>query len=366
MITIREVTAHLEDFAPLAYQEEYDNSGLIIGNGNHEVQGILICLDTTEKVIEEAIGLGCNLIISHHPIIFKGLKKITGSDHVERTVLKAIQNNIAIYAVHTNLDNVIGGVNARICDKLNLTKRKILSPKHSTLSKLVTFVPAKNKDQVLQALFDAGVGQIGNYKHCSFSVDGTGTFRPGEDTDPFVGETGKDETVSEKRIEVIFPAHLWNSVYDALKSVHPYEEVAYYHTRLDNNNQEVGSGMTGLLPEPMNPVDFLNFLKKNLNLEIVRHTTHAQIKEISKVAVCGGSGSFLISDAIRSGAEVFVTGDVKYHDFFNAEHHLMIADIGHYESEIFTKDLLYDLLMKKFNTFALHLSKTDSNPVSYF
>ncbi|NNF22514.1 MAG: Nif3-like dinuclear metal center hexameric protein, partial [Saprospiraceae bacterium] len=323
-------------------------------------------LDTTEEVIEEALKLGCNLIVSHHPIIFKGLKKLTGSNYVQRTVLKSIRNNIAIYTIHTNLDNVSGGVNDKICQQLGLIDTEILLPKSGTLSKLVTFIPKQNAEKVLKSLFNSGVGEIGEYDHCSFTIDGIGTFRPGQDASPIVGKAGKNETVHESRVEVIFPSYLWPKVKRSLINAHPYDEAAYYLTGLDNDNNQVGSGMVGNLPTPMDPAEFLSFVKERMDTPLIRHTEPPKGRKVEKIAVCGGSGSFLIPSAVGSGADVFITGDVKYHEFFDADGKIMIADIGHYESEAFTKDLLHDLLTKKFNTFALHLSKTVTNPINYF
>jgi dinuclear metal center YbgI/SA1388 family protein len=366
MIQVKDVANYLEGYAPLSYQENYDNAGLITGNEDMEVSGILISLDTTESVIEEAIDMGCNLVVSHHPIIFKGLKKLTGSNYVERTVITAIRNNVAIYAIHTNLDNISGGVNARICQQLGLINNEILLPKSGILSKLVTFIPKENIEQVLHALYDSGVGEIGEYDHCSFTVDGIGTFRPGQDASPLIGKIGKDETVKESRVEVIFPSHLWKKVKRSLEESHPYDEAAYYLTGLDNEDNQIGSGMIGNLPSPVNHEEFLSFLKEKMKTPLVRHTQIPPRGQVQKIAVCGGSGSFLIPAAKSRGADVFVTGDVKYHEFFDADGKIIIADIGHYESEAFTKDLLHDLLTKKFNTFALHLSKTVTNPINYF
>jgi dinuclear metal center YbgI/SA1388 family protein len=366
MDRIKDVTAYLESIAPLPYQESYDNAGLILGDRDKEVTGILISIDVTEEVLDEAINLGCNMVVSHHPIIFKGLKKLTGDDYVQRTVLKAIKNNIALYAIHTNLDNIRMGVNARICQNLELIDMKILVPREGTLSKLVSFVPKENREQVLKALYNTGAGVIGDYDHCSFSVSGTGTYRPGDQADPYIGSSGADQTVEESRIEVIFPTHLSSKIVQALKSAHPYEEAAYYLTDIENINLEVGSGMTGNLEQPMKGMEFLSFLKEKMKTPLVRHSPVNEDKMINKVAVCGGSGSFLTKAAIQSGADIFITGDIKYHEFFDADGKIVLADIGHYESEAFTKDLLYDLLIKKFNTFALHLSKAVTNPINYF
>lgn len=362
---VKEITDYLESIAPRAYQESYDNSGLLTGEPGQEVTGILVTLDCIEEVVDEAIAKQVNLIVAHHPIIFKGLRKITGSNYVERTILKAIRNNIAIYAIHTNLDNVHVGVNKKIAQKIGLKNLRILDPKPDTLTKLVTFIPKEHTETVLQALYKAGAGQIGDYKNCSFQTEGTGTFMPVGDANPHTGKLNQQEQVLEDRAEVIFPTHAEGRVIAALKSAHPYEEVAYYLTRLANQNQEVGSGMVGELAEPLEPIEFLKRLKNSMNLTTIRHTRLLG-RKVKKIAVCGGSGSFLLPKAIGSGADFYVTADFKYHEFFDADGKITIADIGHYESEIFTKELLKEVLTEKFPTFAVNFSTTDTNPVRYF
>jgi dinuclear metal center YbgI/SA1388 family protein len=365
VISIQDVVDHLESLAPPTYQESYDNSGLLTGNPTWNVTGILVTLDCIEDVVQEAIDRDCNLIVAHHPIVFKSLKKLNGNTYVERTIIKAIEHKIAIYAIHTNLDHVKTGVNRKICEKLGLTNLKILAPRKDTLSKLVVFIPTENVDSVLKALHEAGAGQIGNYQNCSFKVEGTGAFTPNNQATPHIGQAGRPENVRETRAEVIFPSHLETRVMSALRKSHPYEEIAHYLTTLINENQEVGAGMTGDLEEALEPTAFLQRLKSSMELQTIRHTKLLN-KPIKKIAVCGGSGSFLLSRAIQSKADVFVTADFKYHEFFDAEDRLIIADIGHYESEVFTKDLLMKVLIEKFPTFAINFSKTVTNPISYF
>jgi dinuclear metal center YbgI/SA1388 family protein len=365
MAKIKDITDYLENIAPREYQESYDNSGLLTGNHQDTITGVLITLDTTEAVVDEAKAKNCNLIISHHPIIFKGLRSLTGKNYVERTVIKAVRNNIAIYAIHTNLDNIIGGVNRKLSDKIGLSNLQILSPKQHLLSKLVTFIPREHTESVMEALHKSGAGNIGNYKNCSFRINGTGTFLPGENTNPHIGEKNKLEKVNEDRVEMIFPSNLESAVVNELKRAHPYEEVAYYLTALNNSFQSVGSGMLGEFPAPMEPKSFLMHLKDRLKLQCIRHTTLPG-KAIKRVAVCGGSGSFLLSAAKRAKADAFVTADFKYHEFFDAEGQVLITDIGHYESEVNTKELLLEILKENFSNFALILSETDTNPISYF
>lgn len=355
----------LESFAPPAYQESYDNSGLIIGDATQKCKGILCTLDATEEVIREAIAMGCNLIVAHHPIVFSGLKKINGKNYVERAIIAAIKNEIAIYAIHTNADNVLLGVNDAIANKLGLLNRKILSPKKNLLAKLITFVPSDYITNVRQALFEAGTGNIGNYNEVSFSSEGLGTYTANEKANPFMGEKGKNHEEAERRLEVIFPIHTQGKVIKALKDAHPYEEVAYDIITLANEYQEVGSGLVGNLSEPMDEKEILVKIKEAFGLKVIKHTPLLG-KQISKVAVCGGAGSFLIKDAIGAGADVYITADVKYHEFFDADKRLIIADIGHWESEQFTVDLLIDILSSKFPTFAILKSEVNTNSVRYF
>jgi dinuclear metal center YbgI/SA1388 family protein len=363
-LKVREVISFLESIAPRQYQETYDNSGLITGDPDTDVSGILVTLDSTEDVVDEAITSHCNLIIAHHPIVFKGLKKLTGSHYVERVIIKAIKNDIALYAIHTNLDNVHTGVNRKICERIGLQRLRVLSPRKDTLSKLTTFVPPENTDNVLSSLYATGAGQIGHYKNCSFQVHGNGTFVPDESAHPHIGKRLEKEIVQEVRIEVIFPSYLQAKMLDALRKAHPYEEVAYYINSLSNENQDVGAGMCGELDTPMEPLAFLLGLKRSMNLQVIRHTRLLD-KPVNKIAVCGGAGSFLLSSAIDAGAQVFVTSDFKYHEYFEADGRIIIADVGHYESEAFTKDLIADVLMKKFPTFAIIFSKSVTNPISY-
>ena len=359
------LTNYLESLAPLAYQEDYDNSGLIVGNPEQEVNKALISLDCTEAVVDEAIAKGCQVIISHHPIVFRGLKKFNGKTYVERVVEKAIRNYIAIYAIHTNLDNVMNGVNERICETLGLINCRILNPKNGLLKKLVTYVPTEKVEQVRNALFHAGAGNIGDYSECSFNAEGTGTFKGGEDTNPYVGEPGTRHYENEVRIETVYPANLESKLLMALFLAHPYEEVAYDLYNLTNQHQQVGSGMIGELDEAMDEEEFLFEIKEKMQASVIRHTAFTG-KSVKRVAVCGGAGGFLLKHAIAAGADVFVTADYKYHEFFDAEGKIVIADIGHFESEQFTQQLLYEIIRKKFTNFAVRLTEINTNPVKYF
>jgi len=363
---VSEVIALFERYAPAVYQESYDNSGLQVGNAGDEVKGALLCLDITEAVLDEAIERGCNLIIAHHPLIFSGLKKLTGSNYVQRIVQKAIRHDVNLFAAHTNLDNMRAGVNERIASKLGLERTRILQPKSGGLLKLCTYVPVTDAAKVRQALFDAGAGAVGAYSECSFNMSGIGTFRPGAGTDPHIGTAGGDrEEVAESRIEVLVPQHLQADILQALLRAHPYEEVAYEYIALQNSNQEIGAGLIGELEEPMEEQAFLARLRENMKTDCIRYTPLPG-REIRKVAVCGGSGSFLLSDALRAGADAFVTADFKYHQFFDAEGRILIADIGHYETEQFTVEI-FDTILKENNVnFAVLLSILVTNPVKYY
>ncbi|RSK24219.1 Nif3-like dinuclear metal center hexameric protein [Hymenobacter metallilatus] len=354
----------LEQAAPLAYQESYDNAGLQCGDPQMEVRGVLIALDCTPAVVDEAIRRGCNVVVAHHPLIFKPLKRLTGANEVEQTLLKAIRHEVALYAAHTNLDNVLHGVNRKLAEKLGLQHLRILDPKPGLLAKLITYVPPTHTEAVLQALYAAGAGQVGAYAECSFRTAGTGTFTPGAGTTPFLGQPGTPETAREERVEVLLPLHLQQAALRALRQAHPYEEVAYEVVKLENTHQEVGSGMVGELPEALSPQEFRQRLRAALGVPVVKHT--AFDAPIKTVALCGGAGSFLIGKARAAGAQAYVTGDLKYHEFFLPEGRLMLCDVGHFESEQFTGEIFRDLLMGNFgSTFALFIAETLTNPVRY-
>lgn len=362
---IKEVIQYLESIAPPSYQESYDNSGLICGNSQQTFRKAIICLDSTEAVIDEAIAKNANLVIAHHPIVFKGLKTFTGKNYVERTIIKAIKNDIAIYAIHTNLDNVQQGVNAIMAQKIGLENTRILAPKSKLLQKIAFFTPKNDMPKVRKALFDIGAGQIGNYNQASFNTKGIGTFKGNENSTPQKGEKLQFHEEEEIKTEILFPAYLKNKVVQTLQAVHPYEEVAYDIFSLENQNQTIGAGMIGKLATPQATAQFFQHLKKQFNCTCIRHTEWVK-PQIQTVAICGGAGSFLLRSAIAQQADIFITGDFKYHEFFDAENHTIIADIGHFESEQYTKELLFGKLTKKFPTFAFLLTEVNTNPVKYF
>jgi dinuclear metal center YbgI/SA1388 family protein len=363
---INAILAHLESIAPPAYQESYDNAGLLTGQGDWACSGVLTTLDATESVVLEAVARNCNLVVAHHPIIFGGLKRITGKNYIERAVIAAIKHDIAIYAIHTNLDNTLPvGVNGRMAEQLGLVNSRPLQPKESTLQKLYTFVPAAHLSLVRDAIFAAGGGHIGQYSECSFGAEGMGTFKGGADTRPFVGQPEIRHEEKEIRLEVTLPAYLSRQVVAAMIKAHPYEEVAYDLINLVNTYAGVGSGLIGELPVELNEKAFLARIREVFQLPLIRHTP-LRGRPVKRVALCGGAGSFLISKALTAGADFYITADVKYHEFFDANDRVVVADIGHFESEQFTIDLLFEILREKFPNFAVLKSDIKTNPVNYY
>jgi len=361
---IQKIIETIEDFAPVPLQDGFDNSGLQVGDVSQWATGTLLCLDVTEEVLDEAIELGCNLIISHHPLLFKPLKALTGKTYIERCIIKACKYDLVIYAAHTNLDNAYGGVNFHLAEKLGLQNIRILSPQKENLLKLVTFVPEAQADAVRSALFNAGAGTIGNYDSCSFNVQGEGTFKAGESAHPFVGEINELHTEKEIRIEVILPIYKKTPVLRALLATHPYEEPAYDFYVLNNSWSQVGAGVVGELPFAEEEEAFLQKIKTVFQLQSLKHSSPTG-RQIREVALCGGSGAFLIPEAIAYGADIFITGEAKYNDYYDVENKILLAVVGHYESEVGTKELFYDIITKKITNFAVHFSSVNTNPVNY-
>jgi dinuclear metal center YbgI/SA1388 family protein len=362
---LQKIISVLEEMAPIAYAEDFDNVGLLIGDKNQEINSALICHDALESVIDEAIAKNCNLIICFHPILFSGLKKITGKNYVERSVIKAIKNDIAIYAVHTALDNHKNGVNKIFCNALGLRKTKVLIPKENFIRKLVTYTISENETKLRNALFDAGAGQIGNYDNCSFNSEGIGTYSGNEDSNPQIGERFEFVQNKEIKIEVTFEKYLESAILKALFANHEYEEVAYEIYDLKNKHQNIGLGMIGEFEEPISEAEFLNLVKDKMKCGGIRHSALLG-KPIKKVAVLGGSGSYAIKNALQAGADAYLTADLKYHQFYEAENQMLLADIGHYESERYTKNYILDFLKEKITNFAFVLSEENTNPVQYF
>ncbi len=361
---VKDICSCIEEFAPLSYQESWDNCGLLIGSPQQVVNKALLTIDVTEAVVAEAVEQKTQIIISHHPLILSGIKRLTESTDTQRAVAMAIKNNIAVYAAHTNMDVAPGGVSRRMADKLDLIDVEVLSPQGSGLQKLVTYIPRDYFNQVREAVFHAGAGHIGNYDMCGYGVEGKGTFRASENADPFVGQRGSLHTEPEMRFETIFPTHLGRQIIAALLDSHPYEEPAYDIYALQNTDKRVGLGVIGILPNALDEQRFIQKLKDTFSVPFVRHTEFRN-KDIRKVALCGGSGSSLLGNAVRGKADVFVTADFKYHQFADAERNILVADIGHFESEQFTKEIFHEILTKKFPNFAVHFSKVKTNPINY-
>jgi len=361
---VQDICHYLEKIAPLSYQESYDNAGLLVGDPDSDVQQLLVCLDVTPAVMEEAIQKKCNLIIAHHPLIFKGLTRLISGDFISGMVSAAIKHDISIYAIHTNLDNTLEGINGLLLRKLGISSYKVLAPKKNLLSKLAVFCPVAHAETVRNALFHAGAGHIGNYDYCSFNVAGKGSFRASDQANPFIGEKNQLHFEEEIKIEVIFPDHLQAQIVNSLRQNHPYEEVAFDIYPLKNYFEKIGAGAVGDLPEEVQETEFLDRIKQTLEIPVIRHSEFRNLP-VKRVAICSGAGSFLIHDAHFALADIFLCGDLKYHDFFLASNRMMLADIGHYESEQWVKEWLYAVLIEKFPNFAILISEINTNPVNY-
>lgn len=362
---IKEFINEFEQIIPVRQAEDFDNVGLLCGNPEREISGVLIAHDALEFIIDEAIEKNFNLILCFHPIIFSGLKSITGKNYVERAVLKALENKIAIYAIHTAFDNDFFGVNYKICEVLGLKNQQVLMPKKNQLKKLEVYVPTDSAEKLRNALFVAGAGNIGFYDECSFTIQGDGTFRPLEGSDPVIGTHNERENANEVLINVIFEDYKTNQILFAMKENHPYEEVAYQLITLENDNQYTGLGRYGNLEQEMDELDFLTFIKQKFNIDIIRHSS-LNNKKIRTIGVLGGSGASGIKAAMSAKCDAYITGDVKYHDFFSAEGKMLICDIGHFESEQFVVQQLFEILSEKFTTFAIAKTTQKTNPVNYF
>ena len=361
---VKDIINFLDSYAPLKYSEDFDNTGLLVGDKNEKVKGVIICLDSTKEVVQEAIDLNSNLIISFHPIIFNDIKQLSPANYVNDAIILAIKNNISIFAIHTALDNSNMGVSMKLCEVLGVSNKKVLIPKSKTIKKLTTYIPKNNAKSLKNKLFGVGAGSIGKYDNCSFSYEGVGTFRGNESSNPTIGNKLKNTIQNEVCINITFLKHLEEKVLSALREVHPYEEIAYEVKTLENINENIGMGMYGELSEPMSEHNFFDLIKNKLGIKFLKHSKLLK-KHIKRVAVLGGSGGFGIEKAISVNVDAYLTADLKYHDYFKAENSILLIDVGHYESEQFTKNLLFDILTKKFPNFAIALTKTNTNPVKY-
>ncbi len=362
---LKEVVQNIEEVFQMSLAESYDNVGLLCGNPDRDVAGILVAHDALEIVVDEAIEKNLNLIVCFHPIIFSGLKTLTGKNYVEKSILKAIENKIAIFAIHTAFDNDGLGVNFGICEKLELINQQILMPKQEQLLQLSVHVPRENAVELKDALFSAGAGNVGNYDECSFTISGEGSFRPLEGANPYSGSLNEREIADEVLISVIAEKFKLNKIVAAMKSAHPYEEVAYQIVELKNENHHVGLGRFGDLETEMEAEEFLKMVKGKFGLNVIRHSNILD-KKIKRVGVLGGSGASGIAAAKRAKCDAYLTGDLKYHDFFQAENEMLLCDIGHFESEQFVVHQIFDILSEKFPKFAISKSVEKTNPVNYF
>ncbi|MDD3735575.1 MAG: Nif3-like dinuclear metal center hexameric protein [Bacteroidales bacterium] len=364
-VTLSEFVSWLEELIPLSFQEDYDNSGLQVGDPGAMISSVLLAVDVTPEVLAEAVSHGCDLVLSHHPLIFRPLRHITGGNNSEVCVARALRHGIAVYSTHTSFDNTANGVSRILAEKIGLQRINVLSPLKGRLFRLVTFVPDSHASAVRDALFAAGAGNIGNYDRCSFNVTGEGTYRAGEGADPFAGSIGEYHAEPEVRIEVVVPAHVKGACVRALLAAHPYEEVAWDLIALDNEYRGAGAGAIGALPEPLAGAALLQVLQGFTGLPVIRYSGDPA-RTVRRVAVCGGAGSALINDAARAGADAFITGDIKYHSFMEAPPDMLVADIGHYESERYSLEILFNLIQKKFPNFALRFSGITTNPINYY
>ncbi|MCR4965820.1 MAG: Nif3-like dinuclear metal center hexameric protein [Bacteroidales bacterium] len=356
---IKEVTACLERRFPLWLQEDFDNCGVQCGDVLQEVTGVMVCFEMSIQIIEEAIAKGANLVISHHPLMLRrGLCKIQPSDRVGAMICKALEHKMVLYSMHTNIDSAAGGGNDAFAEKLGLQELSVMEPHAGHLRKVVVFVPTDHADRLRQALADVGCGKIGNYDSCAYLMSGTGTFRPLEGSNPFIGKEMQLERVVEERVEMIFPANIMYKVIDTIYKNHPYEEPAFDILRLENASRTEGLGRVGFLPNPMSTLEFLQYVKEKMEIQHLRYAGASE-RMIQKVAVCGGGGASFIESAMASGADAYVTGDVKYHDFFRSNDSMLIVDIGHYESEYFIKEIIYKELKENFSTFAVSIAELE-------
>lgn len=364
MTTVSDIAKKLEAYAPLRYQESYDNSGLLIGDPSATITGILLSIDCTEDVLKEAKEKGCNMVVAHHPLIFRGLKRITGSNYVQRCAAYAIKNDIAIYACHTNLDKMPNGVSFKLAEKLGLKNIRPLASEEETVYKLVTFVPCSHTETVVDALFAAGAGTIGEYDECSYRTSGKGTFKAHAGSNPFCGNIGERHTEPEDRLEVIVKSGDKANVIKALLNAHPYETPAFDLFENKIGYAPVGIGCIGDLEQAEDEQPFLTRVKELIGIGSIRHTPFRN-KKIVRVALCGGSGHEFLKKAEALGADIYLTADIKYHEFFDAEGDTLLADIGHYESEQFTKEIFYDVIYEKNSNFVIHKSEINTNPIKY-
>ena len=333
-MNVGELIKQIEDWAPPGAAWEKDNVGLQVGSRGDKLKNILLCLELDEEVLKQAIKKKCNLIFTHHPLIFNPIKNLDFEKSKQaRLIQHLIKQNISLYSAHTNLDFTRDGVSFELAKSLKLKNVTFLEHEEANQFKVVIFLPAVNVDELSEALFSVGGGVIGNYENCSFRIAGEGTFKGNEDSNPVIGKKGNTEKVEEVRLELIVDSWNLGRIVNAIKKHHPYEEPAYDIYPLKNKNTNFGAGAIGELDKELSEKEFLNFVSKSLKIGKLKYCIGSG-KKIKKVAVCGGSGSELLSRAINSGADAFITADIKYHAYHDAEGKILLIDAGHYETEI--------------------------------
>jgi dinuclear metal center YbgI/SA1388 family protein len=364
---VKNLIKHIETWAPPGIAWEKDNVGLQLGSTQSQITNVLLCLEVDSKVVDDAIKKRCNLIISHHPLIFTPLKSITDRDNQSDLIKKIIKNDINVFSAHTNLDFAKDGVSFQLAKKLKLQQIRFLKNLSSNQYKIVVFVPEKFVEKVASAMHIAGGGQIGDYSNCSFRIVGQGTFKGSNSTNPFVGIKGNLEYVREIRLEMIANSFDLPKILSAMKESHPYEEVAYDLYKLNNENVNFGMGAIGVLNQSMTKEEFLFYVSKSLKIKNFRYNSGKKNK-IRTVAVCGGSGSDLADEAIKQNADAFITADVKYHKFQDVQNKILLIDAGHYETEIFILDELKRRIQKFLNNGnnKVYKYKGSTNPIIFY
>lgn len=367
MTKIKEVLQAMDAICSESIQESWDNSGLQWGDDSETVKGVIVSLDVTMDVINEAIDCGCNLIIAHHPLIFGPLKQVRkNGTEVERLAYHCIQNSIAVYAAHTNWDKVAQGVSWVMAKRIGLLNEEILQPEKDGLCNLKVMGTPRDIAEIRKAWFNAGIGNVGEYSNCSFTTDGWGTFEPSESANPSVGEKNKTEFLRENAIEILCTKKDVSKALAIATETSSYETIAHSIIPLKNTNDTLGFGCIGELKEALSLSDFLALCKEKYACKVVRYNPSEKIKNIKTVAVCGGSAIDFLPTAIARKADAYITADVKYHQFMLADDALTLVDVGHYESEIWAMEYLTHLISEKFHNFAIRLTTINTNSVRYF
>lgn len=367
---VKELIKYLEDWAPPGAAWEKDNVGLLVGSGDEKIENIFLSLELTGEVLEQALKKNCNFIFTHHPLIFNPVKNLdVNKNPNSKLIYKLIKNDINLFSAHTNLDFTKDGVSFTLAKKLKLNKITFLKNEESNQFKVVVFLPETNLDEVASAMFNQGAGIIGEYNNCSFRTNGIGTFKGSANSNPFIGKKENFEKANEVRLEVLVDSWKLNKVINAMLKSHPYEEPAYDIYPLRNKNVNYGAGAIGELDNEMNVNEFLKHVEKSLLLSNFRFV-NGNKRRIKKVAVCGGSGSELLNDAISKNADVFITADIKYHTFHDAKNKILLIDAGHYETEVvilkIVEEKIKKLIKEKKENIKVYKYSSSTNPVKFY